>query len=242
MFKIGQSLQDARLAQGLDLADVEQQTMIRRKYLAALESERFDVLPGEAYARSFLREYADFLGLDPKPFLDQLAVQHGVDEPLPFLPPPLPRRRVGGRRLLALATVAGLVTISLLAWKLGGGSNPRLPSPRPQPAAAPRPGAPVHRATPVRPAPRPAGPHLVLTAARGPVWLLVRRGSADGPMVYENILQPGGSLRFGRRALWIRIGAPANLDVRVDGRPRPVPPSSRPENILVPARGSLRPA
>src|SRR5947199_5150142 len=37
---------------------------IRARQLQALEEERFDWLPGDAYARSFLRTYADYLGLE----------------------------------------------------------------------------------------------------------------------------------------------------------------------------------
>ena len=51
MFQLGSSLREARLRRGLDLADVERATRIRSRYLAALEEERFDVLPGEAYAK-----------------------------------------------------------------------------------------------------------------------------------------------------------------------------------------------
>jgi cytoskeleton protein RodZ len=244
MFQIGQSLHDARLAQGIDLADVEKATMIRTRYLTALETERFDLLPGDAYTRLFLREYAEFLGLDSTPFLDQLDADQEETEPLPFMPLPPPGRRVGRRRLIALAAAgAGVITISLVAWKLGGGQNPGLPvgHTAPRPVQAP----PPPRVSHPRPRPHrtePAGPHLVLTAARGPVWLLVRLGSQDGKTLYESTLQTGGSLAFGRRTLWIRIGAPPNLDLRVDGRTAPFPPSSAPENVLVPVQGSLRPA
>jgi cytoskeleton protein RodZ len=244
MFQIGRSLHDARLAQGIDLADVEVATMIRTRYLTALETERFYLLPGDAYTRLFLREYAEFLGLDPAPFLDQLSAEQEEGEPLPFTPPPLPpRRRTGSRRLIALAAaVAAAVTISLVAWKLGGGTSPRLPAVATHPRAVKPARPPAHRPKIVHTQQRPAGPHLLLTAARGPVWLLVRIGSQDGKVLYESTLQPGQSLRFGRRTLWIRIGAPWNLDLRLGGRPMPLSPSSQPENIVVPGRGSLRPA
>jgi hypothetical protein len=244
VFQIGQSLYDARLARGLDLAEVEAATMIRSRYLTALETERFDLFPGDAYARLFLREYAQFLGLDPKAFLDQLAGEQEEDEPLPFTPPPLPPRGRGSRRrLLALAlAAAAAATISLVAWKLGGGSNPRLPAVATQPRPAQPAPVPPHRAHPARRPKPPAGPHLRLTAAGGPVWLLVRLGSPDGTVLYENTLQTGQSIAFGRRTLWIRIGAPTSLDLRLDGRPASPPPSSHPENILVPGRGPLRPA
>lgn len=65
MDELGQWLREAREALGLSLAEVEANTRIRQKFLAALESEEWDALPGQVTARGFLRRYADFLGLDP---------------------------------------------------------------------------------------------------------------------------------------------------------------------------------
>jgi hypothetical protein len=64
MFEIGNSLREARLRQGFDLARVEDDTKVRAKYLQALEDERFEVLPAETYVKGFLRTYAEYLGLD----------------------------------------------------------------------------------------------------------------------------------------------------------------------------------
>jgi cytoskeleton protein RodZ len=241
MFEIGEGLRDTRLARGLELVDVAEATMIRARYLAALETERFELLPGDAYTRLFLSDYATFLGLDPQPFLDQLSARDEEDEPLPFVAPVPSRHRDGHGGLLALAIAATVaVAIGLVAWKkLSGAGSHRLPA-RPQAGLlAP---APVRRPHPAPTVQKPVGPHLVLTATRGPVWLLVRMGSTDGRALYENILQTGQTLAFGRRTLWIRVGAPRNLDLRLDGRPASLPPSSAPENVLVPARGSLKPA
>jgi cytoskeletal protein RodZ len=62
--EIGRELKEAREALGLSLEAVEQETKIRRKYLQALEKEQFDLLPGEVYAKAFLKNYARFLNLD----------------------------------------------------------------------------------------------------------------------------------------------------------------------------------
>jgi len=64
MFEIGNSLRAARIRQKLELSQAEGDTRIRAKYLRALEDERFELLPGSAYAKGFLRAYADYLGLD----------------------------------------------------------------------------------------------------------------------------------------------------------------------------------
>src|SRR6266511_96288 len=214
--------------------------MIGTRYLAALEAERFELLPADVYARAFLCEYAQYLGLDPTPFLDELNAQLAGNEPLEFVPP-LPRRRRGadGRRLLTLAAAAAAAAIALLAWKAGGGHSPHLAAVAVQPA--PRHVVAPHRAQPVRHAPRPARPRRLLGAARGPVWLSIRLTSQDGRVLYENTLEPGRSLTFARGGLWIRIGAPWNLNLRVNGRPLSIPSSSRPENILLARSGRLKP-
>src|SRR3954470_18980847 len=62
---IGDSLREARMREHLDIADVEDRTKIRAKYLRALENEEFGMLPGPTFVKTFLRTYAEALGLDP---------------------------------------------------------------------------------------------------------------------------------------------------------------------------------
>lgn len=59
MFEIGSSLREARMRQKLELSQIERDTRIRAKYLEALEEERFELLPGLAYAKGFLHTYAE---------------------------------------------------------------------------------------------------------------------------------------------------------------------------------------
>lgn len=62
---LGGVLRERREAMGASLAEVEAATRIRQKYLAALESDEWSLLPGEVVGRGFLRNYATYLGLDP---------------------------------------------------------------------------------------------------------------------------------------------------------------------------------
>jgi Helix-turn-helix domain len=64
---------------GVELAQIEADTHIRTRYLKALEDERFDLIPGDAYVRGFLRTYADYLGLDSELFVDEYKAR--------FVPP-----------------------------------------------------------------------------------------------------------------------------------------------------------
>lgn len=61
---IGATLREARNRRKISLSEVEAATKIRVRYVRAMENEEWDVLPGEAYVRSFIRTYASHLGLD----------------------------------------------------------------------------------------------------------------------------------------------------------------------------------
>ena len=80
MFDIGSSLREARLRQELDFPELEERTKIRPKYLRALEDEHFDMLPAPTYVTGFLRSYAEALGLDGQPFVDEYNSRFTVGE------------------------------------------------------------------------------------------------------------------------------------------------------------------
>ncbi len=75
MFELGSTLREARVRRGIELAQVAAETRIRTRYLQALEDERFELLPGSAYAKGFLRAYADYLGLDGQLFVDEYSAR-----------------------------------------------------------------------------------------------------------------------------------------------------------------------
>src|SRR5213078_4826884 len=108
MFEIGSSLREARLRQGLDFPELEQATKIRGKYLRALEDEQFAVLPAQTYVKGFLRNYAEFLGLDGQLYVDEYNSRYvlGDDEPLPR-----PRRSQPQRRAPRVESRVVLLTV-----------------------------------------------------------------------------------------------------------------------------------
>src|SRR5271167_2494672 len=76
MPEIGTTLREARMRARIDVSEIEAQTKIRAKYLRALENEEWDLLPGPTYVKSFLRTYAQALGLDDKALLEQYRVSY----------------------------------------------------------------------------------------------------------------------------------------------------------------------
>jgi len=73
MDELGQILRQARENKGLSLEEAFEQTRINAAYLEALENGDYSVLPSPTHAKGFLRNYARFLGLDPKPLLDRYS-------------------------------------------------------------------------------------------------------------------------------------------------------------------------
>lgn len=231
MLEIGGSLRQARARAGLELPDIEADTMIPARYLDAIETERFEVLPDGPYRRSFLREYADYLGLRGDIYAEEYVSQFEPPEPEPE---PEPARSAAARHIgrvldeitLRRAIVAlALLTAALAVWRLGtgGGSGGSQSPPRTQTVAATRPAVHHSAPPPVKPAaalaPPPVHPALTLQATRGDCWLAVRKGSSTGPVVYEGVLRLGQSARFGlRKPLWIRMGAPWNVEATIGSR------------------------
>ena len=69
--QIGPVLRERREAMGVTLAEAEVATRIRQKYLAALESDEWNLLPGEVVGRGFLRNYSTYLGLEPTEMIER---------------------------------------------------------------------------------------------------------------------------------------------------------------------------
>src|SRR6516164_9329803 len=107
-----------RERRGLALATVEQETRIPARRLTALEEERFDLLPERIYALGFLRTYAEYLGLDPQPYVDELSArlpaEDAQDTP-PLLPAASRSRVVRPAVVVAGTLLVSVVVIALLA-------------------------------------------------------------------------------------------------------------------------------
>ena len=124
MSEIGETLRERRMSMKVDVHEVEEETKIRAKYLRALENEEYNLLPGPAYVKSFLRTYADYLGLDSRALVDSYRSQHdGREEDAPIFRE-RPESRGPSRRWLLLAAVIVVIAILLFALgAIGGGSG-----------------------------------------------------------------------------------------------------------------------
>ena len=232
MFEIGNSLREARLRQGLDFPELEQGTKIRGKYLRALEDEHFDQLPSSTYIKGFLRTYANYLGLDGQLYVDEYNVRYASgDEVLERqvrggIPPRRTRqrrRRIESNMIwFALVGIAAVTALTIAAWRYGSGGSPS-PAAKPAKHVSHRNGG------------------LLVRAAGGSTLLIVRAGSERGKQLWNGTLASGEAQRFSAaHGLWVYIGSPENVKMRLNGR-GVVVGGSQPRSLIVTA-GDIVPA
>jgi helix-turn-helix protein/uncharacterized protein DUF4115 len=254
---LGQTLRTRREQLGIGLDQVERDTFIRARQLMAIEEDRFDALPGEAYARGFVRTYADYLKLDPETCVQYLNASHFASPEIVHSPTrdPLPRRlrrepRVFEPRetrrwplILALAVflVSGVVALAVVL----GNQNPSQPTAHTQTGG----GTQGHTSTPPPKSTPPttnqpppptttAFQGVGLVTSGGNCWIQVRQGSSTGKLLYQGTVHPGNPLRWGVLPVWIRLGAPQYVHLKVNGRPIAPLSAINPVDVLVGESGA----
>jgi cytoskeleton protein RodZ len=242
---IGETLREARMRQRLDIVDVESRTKIRAKYLRALENEEWALLPGPTFVRTFLRTYAEVVGIDPHLIVEEYRLNHEPREEYDFQPlAPRPRdtrrdSRRGRRRApagppapgLLLLLVVGAVLAALFVLGLAGGEDDD-PGERASTTTAPeqrRPAAPAKRK---QAAPKGVRVRVVPTE---PTYLCVDTGPGT-PVVYENTLSAARTFRNPRRVR-LNVGK-RTVAVRVNGRPVEIVDSGDPLGLALTRKGS----
>lgn len=69
MLSVGNILKKERLRKGYSLADVEKKIKVRQHLLAAVEADKWSLFSSKIYIVGVIKNYSDFLGLDPKKML-----------------------------------------------------------------------------------------------------------------------------------------------------------------------------
>ena len=108
---VGQDLRAARLRLGEDLATVSRTLKIRKDHLEALEEDRFEALPGRAYAVGFVRSYSDYLGLDAVQCVERfkLEIAGRGEAELPVVQDVIEERKLPHGWLVIAAVVTALI-------------------------------------------------------------------------------------------------------------------------------------
>jgi len=232
MSSIGDYLRAAREERKIPLAQVVRDTKISEKYIVAIENGQLSFLPAPAYAKGFLKIYAEYLGLDPRPIVEQYMQEHVGIVQQGFSPEgesiaPISSSNWKAALLGVVAAVVLVIVIvsSLKLWRSCAASRARrpavsteeletLPLP-PLPQLSPTGGAPAAAPAPQE-AKKPKQKKLAVKTKES-VWMKVY---GDGVLLYQ------GTVRKGKEEFWlakesfdVRVAKPRQVDLSVDGKP-----------------------
>ncbi|MDR3167609.1 MAG: helix-turn-helix domain-containing protein [Treponema sp.] len=111
MESLGNKLRSTRESKGYQFDLISREINIAGRYLAALEAEDFSIFPGEPYILGFLRNYSEYLGLDPQEILSLYRALKIQEQPIPveqLLKPPSVLPKILLRALIVLLILAAL--------------------------------------------------------------------------------------------------------------------------------------
>jgi cytoskeleton protein RodZ len=212
------------MRQRVNIEDLEQSTKIRAKYLRALENEEFGLLPGPTYVKSFLRTYAEKLGLDAHLLVEEFRAQYEEPEQVEFQPIPSagrdrrprpPAPRFGPGAAIAVAVVA-LLAFLLVLGLTGGEDEPERTVDR---------GPDREQRAPRKPA-TPAQPERVEMRVIPAVATYVCVDRGPNAVVFEGILDEPQTFRS-PRVIRVNLGK-RSAQLRVNGEPVPFENSPEP--------------
>jgi cytoskeletal protein RodZ len=115
MESLGVTLKRAREGRNLSISQAAEATRISARHLQSIEEERYGDLPGGMYNRAFIRLYAEFLGLNPKPLVDRYAAESATQ---PEKPPKIEVRMPSETREFRLHPV--VIWMLMLALSVAG--------------------------------------------------------------------------------------------------------------------------
>jgi cytoskeleton protein RodZ len=255
MLDIGAQLRETRMRRRIDIGEVEAATKIRAKYLRALENEEWSLLPGPTFVKTFLRTYAEYLGLDARSLVEEYRQRYErptTTELTPFGPgrggrPPRRRRPVLGPWILVAGVFVGLLAALYVLGTSGGddqeppptSTSERQADATPSPTATPRKSKKSRKAAP--------STLRFRIEATGTVWVCMEDGAGKA-LVNQRTMQAGEKTQtfrgrhfvvaFGNGAARMRIdgrsvqvpsrGEAVGYDLRVGRKPRELPTGRRP--------------
>jgi cytoskeletal protein RodZ len=253
MPEIGSTLREARMRSRIDISEIETETKIRAKYLRALENEEWDLLPGPTYVKSFLKTYAEALGLDARLLVEEYKLRHerlsDTDLSRPIGAAAAGRRRPEPRGLPPGAIIGGCVLALLVGLfvlgKLTGGDDgePDRSGTRSTATVPASPGSAVPatttRTTATKPpASKPKTVRLTLRATSA-VYVCLR-AAGNRTLVRGETLQPGDSRGPYKSSTFVMSLGNNGVVLRVNGKGVSVPASSGAIGLRITRKGRTR--
>lgn len=239
--KLGTYLREARESRGISLSQASNGTRIIQRYLVALENGDFNHLPGDVYARGFIRNYAQYLQLPADELIELYRAERGASTPIQVIPAAVPPRNrtifvpsIWAVMLVVMAIVVlgyvvfnalGLTNPNSTSIAIGATStSPIIATPQPLPTATTAPTNPD--GSTVNPQPEPTAAPSPTQAA--PIQVQVKvldsiswvQVYVDGQLRLEGIQQVGWTEVFlAQQVVQIKAGNAGAVEVTFNNQP-----------------------
>jgi len=223
----------------IDVSEIEAKTKIRAKYLRALENEEWGLLPGPTFVKSFLRTYAQALGLDSKALVEEYRLHH--EKPSDGMPEPIvagsARRNSGRGRggtrpapgpsrgyMAAVGAIVAIIVVLIVLLVAGGSSTDN--GAKKSSASAKTKHAAKHKHTSAGSRARPTSDIVSLSLTPTAAVYVCLIGDDGRKLIPGEELQPGHSTAtFHAKRFELTLGNNA-VTLDIDGKPRTVPASA----------------
>lgn len=113
---VGDLLRKTREEKNMTLEDVSEETKIQKRYLKALEEERYEELPGEVHVKGFMRNYCRTIGLNPDEVVEMYKMQK--EEKTIYKNSAASSEKTGDKFIGKLILLFVLVIVVIVAFKI----------------------------------------------------------------------------------------------------------------------------
>ncbi|MCP4654653.1 MAG: helix-turn-helix domain-containing protein [bacterium] len=227
----GTWLRRQREARGVRLREIADASKISLRYLQAFEQGRFEVLPPTVFAKGFLRQYAEHVGLDSDEVLNSFQEacddHRAEEEPAP---PPSAGPPIANRSHVVTVVLAVIAVLIALVWWLSHLRDDPLRDPAAgsaiadasssPPSASEMPEGEEHSGGPAAdraPSAEPPVPLAVTLDFTGDCWV---EAAIDGEMQIEELKVQGESVRLeAQGVVWLKLGNSSVVEAEVNGYP-----------------------
>lgn len=222
MQTVGELLRSEREKKGISVKEIEAAISIRALYISAIEEDNYTVIPGEVYLKGFIRNYANYLGLDgqevvnfyrqsqlPPSVIDEKIVPERVDTPVEQ--PQKDNNKSSAKWIMMSVVVVCLVGSAW--WLFGNSKSAEEPQASPQvqqSAVVPNETQPI-QATPVQ-----TKPVVLIAKYTEQCWTSV---TADGKTIYEGIPKSNDTMTWeAQKNIIITVGNAGGVEVVANGQ------------------------
>ncbi|MCK5305610.1 MAG: DUF4115 domain-containing protein [Candidatus Omnitrophica bacterium] len=230
MSTIGQRLIEARKRNGWEIEDIYLKIKISSNVLIALEQDKAEEIVDDIYVRNFLKQYADFLGLDGEALRKEYIQSHSPKKSEPPLKVVIQNpkgKKFRIPRKLLLKTALGIMLITAVSGLIIFVKGRKETSPPPQRQASP------DNLQPAIPSKKEKLNLTIVTSAK--VWIEIR---ADGNTIMRNFLSKKS------RETWqadnrfeITVGKPEAVELFLNQNKLTVPKHKRIKNTKIDLNG-----